>query len=415
MRLVHASARRYAGAGESFDDLVQAGSIGLIKAADRFDPSRGVAFSTFAAPAIDGEIRRHLRDRTPPLRIPRELQRRSGELRRQHRELTAALGRSPTAGELAKALGSDEREIQRLLAAERAREPILISSTQDHPVGLPEPGESVAPSDDKLLLAQGVQVLDEREQRIVFLRFHADMTERDIAKEIGISQAHVSRLLEGALAKLREALSGTTGPADGPKARTRIAPVGASPEDTKLARYLDLPYHLQVRREQEGGRSWWSATVEELPGCAARGSTSDEAVKRLRPAMRSWIETALAERREIPTPADGGDRPKATPSHSGRFLVRMPSTLHQQLAEAAERENVSLNRFVTDVLAASVANEPSVAKEPKPADTAPQAPVESSGSRGRAFRVALATNLAVVVLVGIVAVTLLVLALERGI
>lgn len=417
--LVRAAARRYAGTAESFDDLVQVGAIGLIKAADRFDPSRGVAFRTFATPAIEGEIRRHLRDRSSALRIPRELQRRAGELRRRHRDLTASLGRSPTVQELAKALDSDERDVQRLLAAERAREPVPIASGEEQ-IDLPAADARLAGSDDKLLLEQSVRVLDEREQRIVFLRFHADMTEREIAREVGLSQAHVSRLLDAALAKLRTELArpkDRDSSADEATSGTRIARVGASQENRKLARYLDLPYHLLIRREHEGRRSWWSATVEELPGCTAKGSTSDEAVKRLRPAMEAWIQAALAEDREIPMPGGEGAKVKTPPSHSGRFLVRMPSTLHQQLAQAAEREQVSLNRFVTDVLASSVAQgtqpRPSEAPEPPPAASDP--PAVSGRGSARAFRVALATNLAVVVLVALVAVALLVLALERGI
>src|SRR5438309_5008833 len=91
--LVHSLARRYAGQGESLDDLVQVGAVGLVKAGNRFDKSRGVAFATFAGPVIEGEIRRYLRDRSAPMRIPRDLQRASGELRRQQGRLTAAIGR----------------------------------------------------------------------------------------------------------------------------------------------------------------------------------------------------------------------------------------------------------------------------------------------------------------------------------
>src|SRR2546421_551325 len=131
--------------------------------------------------AIEAEIRRNLRDRSAPLRIPRDLQRRAGELRRRPRDLPASLGRSPTVQELAKALDSDERDVQRLLAAERAREPVPIASGEEQ-IDLPAADARLAGSDDKLLLEQSVRVLDEREQRIVFLRFHADMTEREIAR-----------------------------------------------------------------------------------------------------------------------------------------------------------------------------------------------------------------------------------------
>src|ERR1700730_8323901 len=111
--LVYSVARRYAGKGEPLDDLVQVGAVGLIKAGKRFDKSRGAAFATFAAPVIEGEIRRHLRDRSSVVRIPRDLQRASGELRRQRGQLTAATGRSPSTGELAAAMDINEERIER--------------------------------------------------------------------------------------------------------------------------------------------------------------------------------------------------------------------------------------------------------------------------------------------------------------
>src|SRR5438270_12433015 len=119
--LVHSLARRYAGRGESLDDLVQIGAMGLVKAGNRFDESRGVAFAAFAGPLIEGEIRRHLRDSSAPLRIPRDLQRASRLLRRKHGQLAAASGRSPSTSELAGALGIAEEPVQRARAAGLAR------------------------------------------------------------------------------------------------------------------------------------------------------------------------------------------------------------------------------------------------------------------------------------------------------
>ena len=421
--LVRTIARRHAGLGEELDDLVQVGALGLVKASDRFDPGRGVAFATFASPVIEGEIRRHLRDRTRPLRIPRELERMSAELRRRRGELAAALGHSPSVTEFAAALGVETSDVERALNAERAHDPTSISAEDD--LGLPYDPEALAGSEDRLLLAPGVRALDERERRIVFLRFHADMTERQIARELGISQAHVSRLLAGALTKLRTELAGSgnaesegditldmTVPRAGQNAETGI-PAGNTPQNPTVARYLELPYHVEVRSEHEGGRSRWRATVPELAGCAAQGSTPDEALAQVRTAMESWIASALAERREIPVPAREEPRSRAARSHSGRFLVRMPGPLHEQLARAAERRQVSLNRFVTEVLAAAVASSQTDgtgarAPETKPATRAERAPL-------RSFRVALATNLVVVILAGVVAIVLLLLALERGI
>ena len=195
-------ARRYAGQGEEFDDLVQAGSVGLVKASGRFDPSRGVAFATFVAPAVEGEIRRHLRERTRGVRLPRNMQRMSTELRRTRGELAAALGRSPDVSELAAALDADVSEVERLIAADLVRHPVALGAG-DAEVERPGESEPLAESEYRILLASGLRALDERERRIVFLRFHADMTERQIARAVGISQAHVSRLLDGALTKLR--------------------------------------------------------------------------------------------------------------------------------------------------------------------------------------------------------------------
>ncbi len=459
--LVRAVARRYAGRGAELDDLVQVGAIGLIKATDRFDPRRGVAFATFATPTIEGEIRHHLRDRTSTLRIPRDVQRLGTELRRRQAELESTLGRAPTIAELAAAVGADERQVERVLAAEPRRDTVPISASPDsaEQAVAAEPFEG---SDDRLLLADQMRVLDDRERRIVYLRFHADKTERDIAREVGISQAHVSRLLAGALTKLRAELG--TGSGEATEADTTLKPVistasGRLPErsdppagrrgrvkrskdgsfrrvqmdhehsgnrieavsgpraNSTLAAYLDLPYHVMVRAERDGGRSSWSAIVEELPGCSARGDTPDAAVEQLRPAMEAWLTAAIADEREIPRPSPETSKPKVTPSHSGRFLVRMSSELHEQLAHAAEREHVSLNRFVTDVLAASV--DSGSATQPGAGDeSAAGGPTAASAPRtppARTLRVALAANLVVVVVAGLVAVALLVIALQRGI
>ena len=177
-----------------------------------------------------------------------------------------------------------------------------------------------------------------------------------------------------------------------------------------VARYLELPYPVAVTTERDGERVWWSATVEGLPGCSARGATPDEALELLRPLMESRLAAAVAEARGSAGASVDVPKPKATPSHSGRFLVRMPSTLHEQLAQAAEGKNVSLNRFVTDVLAASVAAGP-----PAQPPVAEETPVGARRPSGRTVRIALAANLVVVVFAGLIAAALLVLALERGI
>jgi RNA polymerase sigma-B factor len=447
--LVRTLASRHTGRGESLDDLVQIGAIGLIKASDRFDPSRGVAFATFAAPAIDGEIRNHLRDRSSSLRIPRGLQQASGELRRQQGELAATLGHSPTPEELARALDIDEQQLERALKAELAREAIPLSA-RGGAGDPPDASDQQGGSEDRLSLAASMRVLDERERAIVFLRFHGDLTEREIGGKLGISQAHVSRLLSDALVRLRselakpnrapedgdsytssvvspgpEVTSTLRKPTESPLRETnergvpaKVGRVLTSGENQTLAHYLELPYSVAVKSEQAGDDSRWSAVVEELPGCGAQGSTPDEAIERLQPAMRTWLAAALADGREIPMPAGQAARQRTPSSHSGRFLVRMPGPLHEQLATAAKRERLSLNRFVTNALAASVSptgSSPGADAAVRPSDGAAEPSPRARREPSRALRLALATNLIVVVLAGLAAVVLFVLALQSGV
>lgn len=436
--LVRAIARRYAGRGENMDDLIQVGSIGLIRASDRFDPARGVAFATFATPAIEGEIRRHLGDRIPPLRIPRELQRMSGAVQVRRRELEALLGRSPTVDELASALGVKQDDVERALAVERARQSAPESADA---IESAAGSEQLASAEDRLLLEAGARALDERERRIVFLRFHADMTEREIATEVGISQAQVSRVLSGALVKLRAELAEQgLRPAGGeggekpavldrgasirssrsglesrkahphPNAGTRIAGVGEAQQTEDVA----LPYHVTVKAGAGDQQLRWTAALEELPGCEARGATPEEAVDHLRAAMENWFSAALKGRQQVQLPQEEAPRAKSGPRHSGRFLVRMPSALHEQLSRAAQREQLSLNRFVTNVLARSVAqaSSPSLVEHPGDEVVAPHPPALQTR---RSFRMLLAANALVIIAAAAAGVVLLVLALERGI
>lgn len=120
------------------------------------------------------------------------------------------------------------------------------------------------------------------------------------------------------------------------------------PARSAVDQYLSLPYHLLLVRDGEEKGKPWCATVEELAGCTSRGKTSDDALNGVRDAMSTWIETALQEGREVP-------EPKSATSHSGRLLLRMPRTLHADLTRASEREGVSLNQFITDVLASAIA------------------------------------------------------------
>jgi RNA polymerase sigma-B factor len=211
--LVEHLARRFAGRGEPYDDLVQVGTIGLIKAVDRFDSERGVEFSTYATPTIVGEIKRHFRDRGWAIRVPRRLQELRLSLTTATAELSQELGRSPTVPELAERIGVSDEEILEGLESAMAYATLSLDAPDgsgDHPPsladGLGEYDEALELVEDRETLKPLLELLDERSRRIVGLRFFRGMTQSQIAAEVGISQMHVSRLLSRALETLREGL-----------------------------------------------------------------------------------------------------------------------------------------------------------------------------------------------------------------
>jgi RNA polymerase sigma-B factor len=211
MTLVRALARRYAQRGEQLEDLVQVGSIGLIKAIDRFDIERGVELTTFAVPVIVGELKRHFRDRVWSVSVPRRLKELHLALGRLLDDLTAELGRSPTVSELAAASGADEEEVVEALELGRAYSARSLSaptarddgSESGHLVDTLADGRNAyAGVEARILLSEAVGILDEREKQIVHLRFFEGLTQSQIAVRLGISQMHVSRLIRKALDKL---------------------------------------------------------------------------------------------------------------------------------------------------------------------------------------------------------------------
>jgi RNA polymerase sigma-B factor len=212
--LVRAIARRYVGRGEQLDDLVQVGSIGLIKAIDRFDLERGVDLQTYAIPTIVGEIKRHFRDRGWAVHVPRRLKELNLKLARLVEQLSGQLGRSPTIQELAGAAGTDEEEVVEALESGHAYSTDSLSagadddSELDRMRSLGSADEGYAVAEDRDLLTFGLQALDERERRIIHLRFFEGLTQSQIALEVGISQMHVSRLIRRALEKMREEIEG---------------------------------------------------------------------------------------------------------------------------------------------------------------------------------------------------------------
>jgi RNA polymerase sigma-B factor len=209
--LVRSLARRYANRGEQLEDLVQVGSIGLIKAIDRFDVERGVELTTYATPNIIGEIKRHFRDKGWSIRVPRGLQELNVRLSQLLERLTVELERSPTIAELAQAADVTEEEVLEALESGQAYTTVSLSapsgggdeSELDPLESLGELEHEYEVSEDRAVLAPGLDVLDERERRILHLRFWEGLTQSQIAQQVGISQMHVSRLIRRSLEKVR--------------------------------------------------------------------------------------------------------------------------------------------------------------------------------------------------------------------
>ncbi|MFI0237410.1 RNA polymerase sigma factor SigF [Streptomyces sp. NPDC016845] len=210
--LVEHLARRFRNRGEPLDDLTQVATIGLIKSVDRFDPERGVEFSTYATPTVVGEIKRHFRDKGWAVRVPRRLQELRLSLTTATAELSQTHGRSPTVHELAEKLAISEEEVLEGLESANAYSTLSLDvpDTDDES---PAVADTLGAEDEAL---EGVEYreslkplledLPPREKRILLLRFFGNMTQSQIAQEVGISQMHVSRLLARTLAQLREKL-----------------------------------------------------------------------------------------------------------------------------------------------------------------------------------------------------------------
>lgn len=211
--LVQHLAWRYRDRGEPLDDIVQAGTIGLIKAIDGFEIDRGVELSTYATPTILGEIKRHFRDRTWAVHVPRRLQELQGTVATRIDELSTVLHRSPTVREVAQSLDISEQDVLDALDVRRAR----TSESLDHGAGSAEADAEPAsvavidPAfddiDDRESLRPLLQALPAREQAIITMRFARGMSQSAIAEELGMSQMHVSRLLARSLRDLREGLT----------------------------------------------------------------------------------------------------------------------------------------------------------------------------------------------------------------
>jgi len=217
--LAHQMARRFANRGEPHDDLVQVASLALVKALDRFDPDRGVRFSTFAVRCILGELKRHFRDRGWAVKAPRRVQELYLELGHDIDRLVQELGRAPTVAELAEATRASEHDVLEALEAGRG----YRSSSLDVPDPDGQPlvesigsiDEDLASVEDKSVLSVALQDLSEKDRLILQLRFVEGLTQSEIASRFGVSQMQISRLLAASLQRLRSSFVEQPSPAAG--------------------------------------------------------------------------------------------------------------------------------------------------------------------------------------------------------
>jgi RNA polymerase sigma-B factor len=325
MPLVEGLARRHGRRNAEHDDLVQAGSIGLLNAIERFDPKRGEEFLAFAVPTIAGEIRHHIRDRSATVRLPRRLHDANTRLPRARQDLTTRLGRGPTSAELASELGVSAEDLARLEST--------TTSSQKEAVAETDAGELGA-SEARLLLAGAFRTLDDTDRTILYLRFVRERSRREVADELGMSQSALARRTTAALAKLRSELE---------------------------------------------------AKGFEQAGGPPQGAP----------------ETPPTEPAAAPPPAEAAHAPevKVRAGYSGRLMLRMPQSLHAELAEAAEREEVSLNQFITNTLSAAMHW---------------RSQGEAAAPAPRWLPAAIVTNVVVVVIAGVIAVILLIIAWQHG-
>ncbi len=211
--LVEHCARRFMNRGEPLDDLLQVGTIGLIKSVDRFDDQRGVEFSTYATPTILGEIKRYFRDKGWAIRVPRRLQELRMSISSVTGEMSQNLGRSPTPREIAEKLGVSVEEVMEGIESANAYSTLSLDAGDTAEEGGNSMLESLGMDDEGLANVEIrasvkplIEQLPPRERRILLLRFFRGMTQSQIAEEIGVSQMHVSRLLNRTLAQLRTSM-----------------------------------------------------------------------------------------------------------------------------------------------------------------------------------------------------------------
>jgi len=211
--LARSVASRYRHTPQPFDDLLQVASMALVKAVDRFEPDRGLAFSSFAVPTMIGEIKRHFRDTAWALHVPRALKERILLVERCERELSSKLGRAPTVEDLGEAAGLSNEAVLDALEARSAHDTESIDAALDDETETGARSEALGADDVALelvdvrsALSSAMDQLGDRDRKIIELRFVGGLTQTQIAERVGVSQMQVSRLLRSALAELREAV-----------------------------------------------------------------------------------------------------------------------------------------------------------------------------------------------------------------
>lgn len=212
LNLVRFIANKFKNRGEPIDDLVQVGYLGLLKAIDRFDPARGLEFTTFATPTIMGEIKRHFRDKGWSVRVPRRLQELSAKVNQATDTLTSQLQRSPTIAEIAEYLDATVDEVLEAMESSSAYSSVSLEA----PSGMEDDDapsvidryatedEELAFADDRIIIEEALASFSPREREVIEMRFLQGMTQIEIAEKLGISQVQVSRLLRRTLKKIQE-------------------------------------------------------------------------------------------------------------------------------------------------------------------------------------------------------------------
>lgn len=212
LNLVRFIANKFKNRGEPIDDLIQVGYLGLLKAIDRFDPSRGLEFTTFATPTIMGEIKRHFRDKGWSVRVPRRLQELSAKVNQATDTLTSQLQRSPTIAEIADYLDATVDEVLEAMESSSAYSSVSLEAPSgadddDTPSVIDRyatEDSDLAFTDDRIIIEEALASFSPRERDVIEMRFLKGMTQIEIAEKLGISQVQVSRLLRRTLKKIQD-------------------------------------------------------------------------------------------------------------------------------------------------------------------------------------------------------------------